>query len=89
MITAQVTLITAPIQVKASVLNSIKTSVKLPVMLGSTEPGSVENSDASYTESVSGSLVLPDETVRIYVNGVLKATGIRPPLSGQSVTITT
>ena len=50
----------------------------------------VENSDASYSDTVNGgdTLVLPDETINVYVNGSLNQTALYIPLSNQTITIT-
>ena len=57
---------------------------------GSCAAGTVENSDASYTDSVpsGGLLVLPDEVLNIYASGVLNFTGLYVPLSNQTINIT-
>lgn len=53
------------------------------------QPVTYQNSNATYSGSVAagGNLDIPDETVNIYVDGVLEATGQRPPLSNEDVTI--
>jgi len=49
----------------------------------------VENSDASYTDTVlaEGTLVLPDTTYNIYVNGVLNITFDVPTLKNETINI--
>jgi hypothetical protein len=50
----------------------------------------VENSNASYTDSVAsgGTLVLPDTTFEIYVNGVLDQSVTLPSITNQIINIT-
>ena len=50
----------------------------------------VENSDASYSESVlaQGSLELPDTTYNIYVNSILNQTFSVPTLKNETINIT-
>jgi hypothetical protein len=50
----------------------------------------VENSNASYTDSVvsGGTLVLPDTTFEMYVNGVLNTTFTQPTLDTNTINIT-
>jgi hypothetical protein len=50
----------------------------------------VENSNASYTDSVAsgGTLVLPDTTFDIYVNGVFNTTFNQPTLDTNTINIT-
>ena len=50
----------------------------------------VENSDASYTDTVAsgGTLVLPDTTFDIYVNGVFNTTFTQPTLGTNTINIT-
>jgi hypothetical protein len=50
----------------------------------------VENSDASYTDTVAsgGTLVLPDTTYDVYVNGVFNTTFDQPTLSTNTINIT-
>lgn len=52
--------------------------------------GTVENSDASYSDLVpsGGLLVLPDETLKVYNDGVLNFTGLYVPLSNEVINIT-
>ncbi len=49
----------------------------------------VENSDATYTDSVAsgGLLVLPDETYNIFVNSVQVDSFTHPPLSPLTINI--
>ena len=60
------------------------------VVVGLGGVGIVENSDASYSDTVDSgdTLVLPDETINVYVNGTLNQTDIYIPLSNQTITIT-
>jgi hypothetical protein len=50
----------------------------------------IENSNSTYTASVvsSGTLVLPDTTFEIYVNGVLNTTFTQPTLDTNTINIT-
>lgn len=50
----------------------------------------VENSDGSYSDTVDSgdTLVLPDETINVYVNGSLNQSATYIPLSNQTITIT-
>ena len=50
----------------------------------------VENSNSTYTSSVAsgGTLVLPDTTFEIYVNGVLNTTFTQPTLDNNTINIT-
>jgi hypothetical protein len=50
----------------------------------------VENSNASYTDTVNAgdTLVLPDENFDVYVNGVLNTSFTYIPLSGDDINIT-
>jgi hypothetical protein len=50
----------------------------------------VENSNASYTDTVvsGGTLVLPDTTFDIYVNGVFNTTFDQPTLDTNTINIT-
>jgi hypothetical protein len=50
----------------------------------------VRNSDSSYSTTVNAgdTLVLPDETINVYVNGVLNQTGTYIPLDTTEINIT-
>lgn len=50
----------------------------------------VRNSDSSYSTTVDAgdTLVLPNETINVYVNGVLNQTGTYIPLDGTEINIT-
>ena len=50
----------------------------------------VENSNSTYTASVvsGGTLVLPDTTFEVYVNGVLNTTFTQPTLDTNTINIT-
>jgi hypothetical protein len=52
--------------------------------------GTVENSNATYTDTVAsgGTLVLPDTTFDIYVNGVFNTTFTQPTLDTNTINIT-
>lgn len=54
------------------------------------KPGKVRNSTGSYTACVKsgGTLVLPNEQHRVYVNNVLQQTFTLPPYSNSNVYIT-
>jgi hypothetical protein len=56
---------------------------------GICEDATVENSDASYTDTVAsgGTLVLPDTTYNIYVNNVLDQTITVPTLKNETINI--
>jgi hypothetical protein len=54
------------------------------------QDATVENSNATYTDSVAsgGTLVLPDTTFDIYVNGVFNTTFTQPTLDTNTINIT-
>jgi hypothetical protein len=65
-------------------------SFKLKIVAGQLgQPATVENSDASYTDTVScgGTLILPDETYEIYVNSVLVDSFSHPALKTLTINI--
>lgn len=53
------------------------------------EDATVENSDASYSDTVAsgGTLILPDETYNVYLNGVLQSTTTSPALKTETINI--
>jgi hypothetical protein len=57
---------------------------------GACANSTVENSNATYTDSVvsGGTLVLPDTTFDIYVNGVFNTTFDQPTLDTNTINIT-
>jgi hypothetical protein len=67
------------------------TSIKAEESEDITAPdATVENSNASYTDTVvsGGTLVLPDTTFEIYVNGVFNTTFTQPTLDTNTINIT-
>jgi hypothetical protein len=57
---------------------------------GDCAPATVRNSNSTYTSTVTsgGILVLPNQTIQVFVSGVLNQTATYIPLSGQTITIT-
>jgi hypothetical protein len=55
-----------------NISGSANVILELPTVVTIALPATVENSDASYTDTVAsgGTLVLPDTTYDVYVNGV-------------------
>lgn len=64
-------------------------SIKIRVNAETCASATVENSDATYSTTVDsgGSLVLPDTTYQIYVDGVLEDTVTLPSLSNNTINI--
>jgi hypothetical protein len=50
----------------------------------------VKNSDNSYSTTVAsgGTLILPDTTINVYVNGILNTTIVRPSMVDRTINIT-
>lgn len=57
---------------------------------GGGSPAIVRNSDSSYSTTVvcGGTLVLPNETISVYVNGILNQSGTYIPLDTTAINIT-
>ena len=65
------------------------TSGELKSTVSTGGSSAVENSDASYSASVasSGTLILPDEVLRVFSSGVLNFTGAYVPESNQVINV--
>jgi hypothetical protein len=80
------------VRIRATVKGLIRASVTLPVRViagGECLPSNVINSNNSYTATVTSgaTLTLPNEELKIFVNGTLNQTATYIPLSGQNINI--